>query len=75
MYILFNLLWMHLILMHLLWSQKLLVLDSLKKADPLAISQYYKLSTNTAQKKGDVKYNHVKTAILKTYKLLPEAYR
>ena len=55
----------------LLWSQKLLMLDSLKKADPLEISQHYKLSTNTAQKKGDAKYNHDKTTILKAYKLVP----
>ena len=32
-----------------------LVLDSLKKADLLAIAQHYKLPTNTTQKKGDVK--------------------
>ena len=51
------------------------MLDSLKKTDPLAISQHYKLSTNTAQKKRDAKYNHVKTAILKASKLVPEAYR
>ena len=33
----------------------LLVLDSLRKTDLLAIAQHYKLSTNTTQKKGDVK--------------------
>ena len=33
----------------------LLVLDSLKKTDLLALAQHYKLSINTTQKKGDVK--------------------
>ena len=37
------------------FTSKPTLLDSLKKTDLLALAQYYKLSINTTQKKGDVK--------------------